>query len=122
MTPRGDRGSATIWVLAFIALIVSAAFLGMSRTAAVLARHRVERAADLAALAAAEQIGRSEQPCAAATQLAERNGAVVTTCALQLDASARSGTVVVTVIRAVHLPIAGNQTATARARAGRLPP
>ena len=55
--PRRDRGSATIWVLACCALLLVVGRSSALRTAAVLARHRAEGAADLAALAAAGRIG-----------------------------------------------------------------
>jgi secretion/DNA translocation related TadE-like protein len=118
---KSERGSATIWVLAFVTLIVALALVGQARTVAVLARHRLERAADLTALAAAQQIGRAGDPCAAASRIAVANGARLERCDAKLDSSGRSGTVAVVLTRVVRLPIAGTQQVTASARAGRLP-
>ena len=92
------------------------------RSLAVLARHRAEAAADLAALAAAGRIGTGGDPCAAARQVAAADRATLRTCTLTLDPDGRSGTVRVVVAMRVDLPIAGAGTATARARAARLPP
>jgi secretion/DNA translocation related TadE-like protein len=117
---KSERGSATIWVLAFVTLIVALALVGQARTVAVLARHRLERAADLSALAAAQQIGRSGDPCAAASRIAMANGARLERCEAQLDSSRRSGTVTVVLASVVRLPIVGTQQVTAGARAGRL--
>jgi secretion/DNA translocation related TadE-like protein len=116
-----DRGSATIWVLAFSGLIMCVALVGVVRTVSVLARHEVERAADLAALAAAEQIGRVGNPCTAAARIASANKTALASCAENLDPSGRSGSVVVTITQRVRLPITGMVQVTARSRAGRLP-
>jgi secretion/DNA translocation related TadE-like protein len=91
------------------------------RTLAVLARHRAEADADLAALATAGQIGVSDRACVAAERIAARNGARLRSCHLTLDASGRSGTVVVRVTVAARLPVVGATEVTASARAGRLP-
>ncbi|MGX7681375.1 Rv3654c family TadE-like protein [Jatrophihabitans sp. DSM 45814] len=116
-----DVGSATLWVFAFATLIMTVAIVGVARTAAVLARHRAERSADLAALAAAQQIGTGGDSCAAARRIAASNQAAVASCVTAIDASGRTGTVTVVVNAEVRLPIAGARQVTARARAGRLP-
>src|SRR5438067_1950694 len=77
------------------------------RGTAVLARDRLERAADLAALAAAEQLGRAGEPCTAASRIAAANGAVLAACSARLDPSGRSGTVTVTVRRTVNFAVIG---------------
>jgi len=79
----------------------------MVRGAAVLTRHRVERTADLVALAAAEQIGRSADPCRAATRIARSNKVELLRCEVNLDASRRSGDVLVTVSVTSGMPIVG---------------
>lgn len=121
MSWRSDRGSATIWVLGLGAVILAVAMLTVLRGSAVLARHRLERAADLTALAAAQQIGRAGQPCAAASRIAAANTATLVSCTARLDPSGRSGTVAVTVRRSVGFPLLGARTLTSRARAGRQP-
>jgi secretion/DNA translocation related TadE-like protein len=110
-----------LWVLALGAVILSAAMVVTARGSAVLARHRLERAADLTALAAAQQIGRTPQPCAAAFRIAAANAAVLVSCAARLDQSGRSGTVVLTVRGTVSVPLVGARTLTSRSRAGRMP-
>ena len=116
-----DRGSATLWVIGCIALLLVVAEVATVRTAAVVARHRAESAADLAALAAAQHIGIDDGLCAAAARVALANGARLQGCAPQLAADGRSGTVVARVVLSVHLPVAGSRQVVASARAGRLP-
>lgn len=123
--PRGrrgsDRGSAAVWVLACSAVVLAVGAVVVVRTLAVLARHRAEAAADLAALAAAGRIGVGGDPCTAARAVAAANGATVRSCAVWLDPSGRSGTVRVRVSVRADLPVVGLRAADARARAGRLP-
>ncbi len=121
MSLRSDRGAATIWVLALGAVILSAAMVITARGSAVLARHRLERAADLTALAAAHQIGRSAQPCAVAARIAAANAAALVSCTARLDQGGRSGAVTVTLRRTASLPLVGARTLTSWSRAGRLP-
>lgn len=116
-----DRGSATIWVLGCVLLVGTVLVVTLVRAVAVLARHRAESAADLAALAAATRIGTSGPPCAAAADLAARNGARLVSCRLRVDPDGRAGTVVVRVSAAATLPVVGAREVTASARAGRLP-
>lgn len=116
-----DRGSATIWVLGGVLLVLGVFTVCFVRDLAVLARHRVESAADLAALAAAGRIGTSGPSCPGAAEVAARNGARLTSCTVRLDADGRSGTVVVRVTAPVHLPVVGEREVTASAVAGRLP-
>lgn len=115
-----DRGSATVWVLGCCALVVSVGSAAVLRTEAVLARHRVESAADLAALAAAGRIGIGANSCAAARRIAAADGATVELCAPNVDEDGRSGTVTIRVSATVHLPVVGARTVTATARAARL--
>ena len=116
-----DRGSASIWVLAGALLLFAVAAIGTLRGLAVLARHRAESAADLAALAAAGRIGLSDDSCARAAGIAVRNGARVTSCRVALAADGRSGTVRVVVAVRAQLPGFGTRLVTASARAGREP-
>ncbi|HEY3632859.1 MAG TPA: Rv3654c family TadE-like protein [Jatrophihabitantaceae bacterium] len=116
-----DRGSASIWVLACAVIVLLVGVLATLRSGAVLARHRAESAADLAALAAAGRIGLGTDGCAVARSVAAANGASLARCRLVLDPDGRSGTVDVAVTLAVHLPGVGSQRVLATARAGRLP-
>jgi secretion/DNA translocation related TadE-like protein len=115
-----ERGSASIWVIASCALLLAVTFAGTLRTAAVVARHRAESAADLAALAAAGQIGVSQDICLAAARVAAANGASVERCAPSLAPGGRGGTVTVWLSLPVRLPIVGSRQVAASARAGRV--
>ena len=115
-----DAGSASIWVLSCAALLLVVAAAGVVRAAALVARHRAESAADLAALAAAGRIGVSESICPAAAAVAAANGARMRSCTPALAPDGRSGSVVTTVGLSVSLPIVGRREVVASARAGRL--
>jgi secretion/DNA translocation related TadE-like protein len=108
-----DRGSATVWLVGLAGLVLLASTAGVVRGAALVARHRVEAAADLAALAAAARLaGGSGDPCAAARQVAGANGAALTACHL-------SGRVAeVEAETTLDAGLLGRHRAHARARAG----
>jgi secretion/DNA translocation related TadE-like protein len=118
---HGDQGSASIWVLAGSILVLTLTVAVLLRTAGILARHRAETAADLAALAAATSIGHSEQTCRAAGLIAAENRATLVACSSVLSVDGRSGTVTVGVDVRAQLLGWGVVRATASARAGRLP-
>jgi secretion/DNA translocation related TadE-like protein len=107
-------------VLGGCGLLLLVGTAGVLRTEAVLARHRAESAADLAALAAAGRIGVGADECAAARAIAAANGAAISRCSLELAADGRSGTVDVRVSASASLPVVGARTVTASARASRL--
>lgn len=109
-----------MWVLACSALVLLIGVATSMRTAAVLARHRAESAADFAALAGAGRIGVGGDGCAAAAALAAANGATLVGCRTNLDPDGRAGTIDVTVSLAVRLPVLGAERVVATARAGRL--
>jgi secretion/DNA translocation related TadE-like protein len=102
-------------------MVLAIGFGVVLRDAAVLGRHRAESAADLAALAAAQQIGTGGAACEAARRVAERNGARLIDCRCDLAPDGRSGTVGLRVQGAVGLPVVGTRQISATARAGRLP-
>lgn len=79
---RDDRGSASLFAVSCLAvLLLLGAALGV--VAAMVRAHRVaQSAADLAALSAASAIGRGDDPCAAGSSTASANGARVTSCAV----------------------------------------
>ena len=116
---RSDRGTATIWVLAVCVLLLMVAGVAAARAAAVLARHRAESAADVAALAAAGRLGTGQAPCLAAEAVARRNSATVDSCRVRADAAGRTGVVDVVVSVPVRLPGIGATRVRASARAGR---
>ncbi len=104
MTSGAERGSATI------------------RGLAVLARHRAESGADLAALAAAVAVGTGGRPCASAARVAAGNGGRLRRCAVVFGPDGRSGTADVRVAVDITLPWVGRRQVIASARAARLPP
>lgn len=78
----GERGSASIWVLALAFVLFAGAVTVSLYGSAVTARHRAAAAADLAALAAAERLwsGDPAEPCRTARTVATRNGAALDEC------------------------------------------
>lgn len=77
----GDRGSASVWVLAIglVVIVVAQAFAMVG--AATVARHRAQAAADLAALAGALRVLDGESvACARAAEVSARNGAGLVAC------------------------------------------
>ena len=83
----GDAGSATVWVLC-CCLLVWAGLAALARGSAVVARHRAESAADLAALAAAKAALSGADPCPrAAAVVAAAGAARLERCALAADLS-----------------------------------
>jgi secretion/DNA translocation related TadE-like protein len=80
---RGERGSATLFAVAVIGLLVLVG-AGLGVVGAMVHAHRVaQSAADLAALAGAEARGRGGDPCVAAASIAEANGATLDSCAVE---------------------------------------
>ncbi len=114
---RPDGGSASIWVLSagVLVWVVTAGVLAVAQ--GMVARHRAGAAADLAALAAADQAffqpGATDAVCPVAAELAHANGAQLVACTVV-------GQVVdVTVSVSVHGPVgAVVGPATVRSRAG----
>jgi secretion/DNA translocation related TadE-like protein len=112
-----ERGSATVWVLAFAGVLALVGAAVVLTGAAVVARHRATAAADLAALAGAGRAVVGERdPCAAVARVASANHASVDGCAIRSDA-------VVEVRLHVDLRLGplGVVEASARARAGPAP-
>ncbi|MFJ1750964.1 Rv3654c family TadE-like protein [Streptomyces sp. NPDC088116] len=103
-----DEGSATVWV-ALTATTMCAVFaVVLAMGQAVGARHRAGAAADLAALAAADQaLKGSAEACRRAVDVAAAQGTEVVRCAL-------SGEIADVTARAAF----GPYTPTVRARAG----
>ena len=102
-----DRGSATIFVLAFGLLLVAAGLAGAAVGTARVGRHEARTAADLGALAGAQRAieGRGVA-CAEAGRFVTANGAVMTACEVRgLDL----------VVRVEVSTVAGRARAAARA-------
>jgi secretion/DNA translocation related TadE-like protein len=77
----GDAGSGSVLVLGIATVLVAVGILQASLAAVAVVRHRAAGVADLAALAAAEQVG-SGRPCAAAAVVADVGGATLVHCAV----------------------------------------
>ncbi|MEW9527624.1 Rv3654c family TadE-like protein [Microbispora sp. NPDC049125] len=108
-----DRGSATIWMTAFMAVLwmvtMTVVYVGVAR----VARHRAQSAADLSALAVAQwAFATPEGACDRAGAIAVANGARIDSCSVvdgvaEISASVRFA-----------VPLLGDHTAIAMARAG----
>ena len=112
-----SRGSATIWLLVGCGLLLAGTVVALTLGAAVIARHRAESAADLAALSAATTLMQGgSHPCAASGAVAAASGARQVACTV-----AGASVVVVTEVR-VDWPFPGATLdmppARAQARAG----
>ncbi|ASO17940.1 secretion/DNA translocation related TadE-like protein [Actinoalloteichus hoggarensis] len=108
-----DSGAATPLALAVLSALLLLILLGLHLGSVIVARHRAEGAADLAALAAAGRSAAGESiACERARHLTDRMGVRLEHCALLgLDA-------VVEVHRDVIGPLPVPGIVTARARAG----
>lgn len=114
----GERGSATVWVLALSGVLAMIGIAAVLVGTAIVARHRATGAADLAALAAAGRaVTGHADGCARAEAVAAANSAELTTCTISADAVAQ-----VEVSVPVRLGRIGLHSASARARAGPAPP
>ncbi|MCZ2858315.1 Rv3654c family TadE-like protein [Blastococcus sp. VKM Ac-2987] len=110
----GERGSATVWVLALSAVLALLASAAVLVGVAAVARHRAGGAADLAALAAAGRAVLGDPAaCTAAADVAAANGAELTGCRVEAG-----GIVEVAVVVPVRLGRLGLSAAHGRARAG----
>ena len=111
---RRDRGSATVVVLAAVAVVLAMTVGALSVVSAVVAAHRAQAAADLAALAAAAMFVHGEPSgaaCGRGADVAARNGGRLAACRTWPDLS-------VELVVQVEARMARVGTATARSRAG----
>jgi secretion/DNA translocation related TadE-like protein len=126
-----DGGSASVWALSLAMVLWVCVAAVVLAGGAVIARHRAATAADMAALAAASVIGRSEmagesagestgdpggRACAAANAIALANDATVTSCQVVGQVVDVTTTVRVPALRV--LTDLGLDSVSARARAG----
>ncbi len=114
----GDAGSAGVWVLIVVAVVMSATLGVLAWAGAVVARQRAESAADLAALAAAREAGRGGDACSAARRVVDASRVRLTACWV---AGAAEVTVTVETPVPALLDGLGLPPARARARAGPAP-
>ncbi|MBF8190924.1 flp pilus-assembly TadE/G-like family protein [Nonomuraea sp. K274] len=112
INPR-ERGSATLWGVALMGLLMAVATAFATVGSARVARHRVNNAADLSALAAARlALVDPQAACARAEALAAQNGVQLTKC-LITDEIADVWTSL-----PISLPVVGTRTVLGRSRAG----
>ena len=108
-----EAGVATVWAAAAVAVLTTVLAACLHLGAALLARHRAESAADLAALAAAREAVRGEGgACRRAAEIATAMGTEVARCRLV------GWNALVEVRVAVPLALPGLTTASGRAMAG----
>jgi secretion/DNA translocation related TadE-like protein len=109
----GERGSASLLAVAMMAVLLTITIGGVYVGSAVIARHRAQAAADLAAVAAAAHLADgADAACMQASTVAKAMRARITQCAVdKLD-------VVVTMDINVALGRLGVGPARATARAG----
>jgi secretion/DNA translocation related TadE-like protein len=109
----GDRGSATVLAVVWMALLFTVVWIGLLAAAATARQHDLDGAADLVALSAAASLQSGGDPCVRAAAVAEANDVRLTECAL-IDAD----DVRVTLVTELRLPMGIDQTMRAQARAG----
>ncbi|GFG66019.1 hypothetical protein MKUB_35090 [Mycobacterium kubicae] len=106
---RNDQGAATVVAAIMVAVLLCVTVAGVYLGSVVIARHRAQAAADLAALAAAARLPEGAgAACARATAVAQQMGVGNSQCAVDdLD-----------VIVTAEVPVAFAGVARAAARAG----
>ncbi|MDQ5855334.1 MAG: flp pilus-assembly TadE/G-like family protein [Actinomycetota bacterium] len=81
VSAEGDRGVATVWAAGAVAVMMSMAVFGLHLGTAMVARHQVESAADLAALAGAGTVLAGERyACAQARRVTDRMKVQLLSC------------------------------------------
>ena len=114
MSGRDQRGSATLFAVSCLSvLLLLGAALGVV-TAMVRAHRAAQSTADLAALAAADAVGTGRDPCTAGAAVAAANDARLASC----DLAGREATVTVTVAGPHWLGQVADLSADARAGPG----
>ncbi|MCK2214575.1 flp pilus-assembly TadE/G-like family protein [Actinomadura sp. ATCC 31491] len=109
----GERGSATLWGVALMGLLMAVATAFAIVGTVRVARYRVNSAADLSALAAARlALLDPQEACARAGALAVENGVELTRCEIKDEVAD------VWTSLSISLPIGGARTVKGRARAG----
>ncbi|ODU00333.1 MAG: hypothetical protein ABS81_23940 [Pseudonocardia sp. SCN 72-86] len=111
-----DSGVATVYAALAAVLVLGLAVVGIDLGGAVLARHRAEAAADLAALAAAGDAALGQDvACDRARTIAAAMDSTLRRCVLDgWDAMVEVGT--------PHAAVLGDREALGRARAGPVEP
>jgi len=76
----GERGLAGLWTVWATTVVLAVALGALAWSAALVAHHRAETAADLTALAAATAQVRGGDPCGVAGRVAEAQGGRLVSC------------------------------------------
>jgi len=109
---RAEAGVATVWMLAWMAVLLMVAGVVVLVAQVTARQHRLDAAADLAALSGADHQQRGLDGCVAAGRSAAANGADLRDCEVA------GNDVVVVVTARLDLPFGLRPTLQARARAG----
>ncbi|MEU8355627.1 Rv3654c family TadE-like protein [Nonomuraea sp. NPDC048882] len=108
-----ERGSATLWGVALMGLLMAIATAFATVGSVRVARHHVNGAADLSALAAAKlALTDPEGACDRASAVAAQNDVELTRCVVNDDFADVWTTL------PISLPLLGTRTLTGRSRAG----
>ncbi|UBU13811.1 Rv3654c family TadE-like protein [Nonomuraea gerenzanensis] len=108
-----DRGSATLWGVALMGLLMAVAIALATVGSVRVAHHRANSAADLSALAAAKlALSDPEGACAKAAELAAENGVELVNCHITDDIAD------IWTALPISLPLLGRRTVQGRSRAG----
>ncbi|NEA35610.1 Rv3654c family TadE-like protein [Streptomyces sp. SID13031] len=113
MADRTDRGSATLLALGIAAVLLGGCLVGVLWAAVSVGHHRVDAAADLVALSAAQaQQSNPADACPTAARIADTHRVELKTCRTEGEA------VSVAVTLRLHLGVLGTPLLTGEARAG----
>ena len=112
MRRRPDGGQATVWAVGWIAVFLSVTWITLLLAVAVARQHRLDGAADLAAVSAAGAQQHGGDPSRTAARLAAANHVLFSGCELDGD------DVLVSVTDHLTLPVGITFDLTSQARAG----
>ena len=114
-----DRGAGSILILIIVMFVAIAAYVALCGASWMRCAHTARNAADLAALAGAQQLAAGRDPCGASEWTARANGATMTGCQADIANGRLVVQVNVTVVADPRLP-GGPAEFAATAKAGRL--
>jgi secretion/DNA translocation related TadE-like protein len=107
-----ECGSATVWALTWLALLLTLAQAVMLLAGLVARQHHIDAAADMSAISAAQLLQRGGEACAVAAEVASAHQATLTACRLE------GADVNVEVTAQVRLPLGLSVHLHGTARAG----
>lgn len=80
MGRRSEAGFASLWAVWATAVVLVAGCVAMMLAVATARQHRLDGAADLAAISAATSLARGQPACSAAGEVAKGNQVTLTSC------------------------------------------